>query len=187
MKTTNLTKLLLASLTLLGAQAVSAKPTLNYDYAGLQYFNQDLDDYNCNQDGLSLNGSLEINKDFFARGSFTDASGNKGCGSQSLTIGAGYRALFRAQSSIYGVISFEDISPDHGRSDSGLILAGGIRTYLSNSLEGKIEVAHHTVYDGNNEISGGLVYWFDSQLAVTGDVSLGSDQTTLAVGVRLGF
>ena len=187
MKTTNLTKMLLASIALFGAQAASAKPTINYDYAGLQFFNQDLDDFNCNQNGLTLNGSLELSKDFFARGSFTDANGNKGCGSQNLTIGAGYRTLFRNQSSIYGVISFEDISPDRGTSDSGLILAGGIRTFLSNNLEGKIEVAHHTVYDGDNEISGGLVYWFDSQLALTGDLSLGSDQTTLAVGVRVGF
>lgn len=194
MKIKNLTTLFLASMTLMGAQVVSAKPNansaksvLNYDYAGLQFFNQNLDNYDCNQNGLTLNGSLELSKDFFARGSFTDANGNKGCGSQNLTLGVGYRALFRNQSSIYGVMSFEDISPDHGSSDSGLILAGGIRTYLSNNLEGKIEVAHHTIYDGDNEISGGLVYWFDPQLALTGDVSLGSDQTTLAVGVRVSF
>jgi hypothetical protein len=187
MKAKNLAKLLLATLTLAGAQAAVAKSNISYNYVGLQYFTQDLDDFDCDQDGLNLYGSVEINNDFFARGSFSDVSGNKGCGSQNLTIGAGYRTMFSSQSSIYGVLSFEDISPDNGDGDSGLVLAGGFRTYLSNNLEGKIEVAHHTAFDGDNEIIGGLVYWFNPKLALTGDVSLGSDQTSLAVGARLAF
>jgi len=186
MKTANLTKLLLASLTLVGAQAVSAKPTINYDYAGLQFTSQDLDTYDCNQNGLNLYGSLALSNEFFARGSFSDVSGGR-CGSQNLTIGGGYRTQFGAASSVYGVVSFEDISPDNGTGDSGIILAGGIRSFLTNNLEGKVEVAHHTAFDGDNEITGGLVYWFDSQWSLTGDLSLGSDQTTLAVGVRVGF
>jgi hypothetical protein len=186
MKAKNLTTLLLASLALAGAQAAFAKPH-NYTYAGIQFFDQDLDNYNCDQNGLNLYGSLELNQNFFARASFADANGNRGCGSQNLTLGGGYQTAFGSQSSIYGVVSFEDISPDHGDGDSGLILAAGIRTYLMSDLEGKVEVAHHTAFDGDNEIIGGVVYWFDTSLSVTGDVSLGSDQTTLAVGVRMSF
>ncbi len=188
MKTTKLAKMLLASLTLVGVSATAAtNSALSYNYAGLQYFSQDLDDYDCDQDGLNLYGSVEINSDFFARGSFSDVSGDKGCGSQNISIGAGYRTAFSSQSSIYGVLSFEDISPDHGDGDSGLILAGGIRTYLSNNLEGKVEIAHHTAFDGDTEIVGGLAYWFTPRFSLTGDVSLGSEQTTFAVGGRISF
>lgn len=188
MKTKNLAKLLLASITIMGAQAVVAKPAAlpSFNYAGIQFSSQDLDKYDCKQDGIGLNGSFAINSDFFARGSFSDVSGDT-CGSQSLSVGAGYRAQFRSQSSIYGVLSFEDISPDSGDGDSGLVLAGGIRGYLTNDLEGKVEVAHHTAFDGDTEIIGGLAYSFDKNFALTGDLSVGADQNTLAVGVRYNF
>lgn len=188
MKATKLAKMLLASLTLVGVSATAAtNSTLSYNYAGLQYFSQDLDDFDCDQDGLNLYGSMEINSDFFARGSFSDVSGNHGCGGQGISIGAGYRAAFSSQSSVYGALSFEDISPDHGDGDSGLILAGGIRTLLSNNLEGRLEVAHHTVGDGTTEIVGGLAYAFDTRFSLTGDVGFSSDQTTFAFGVRATF
>jgi len=188
MKTTKLAKLLLASLTLVGVSATAAtNSALSYNYLGLQYVNQDLDDYDCDQDGLNLYGSLELTDEFFARASLTDVGGDKGCGSRTASIGAGYRTAFGSQSSIYGVLSVEDTSVDHGDSDKGLIAAAGIRTYLSSNLEGKVELAHHTAFDGDTEINGGLVYWFDPRFAVTGDVSLGSEQTTFAVGARMSF
>jgi len=188
MKTTKLAKLLLASLTLVGVSATAAtNSALSYNYLGLQYVNQDLDDYDCDQDGLNLYGSLELTDEFFARASLTDVGGDKGCGSRTASIGAGYRTAFGSQSSIYGVLGVEDTSVDHGDSDKGLIAAAGIRTYLSSNLEGKVELAHHTAFDGDTEINGGLVYWFDPRFAVTGDVSLGSEQTTFAVGARMSF
>lgn len=188
MKATKLATMFLASLTLVGVSATaSANSGLSYNYAGLQYFSQDLDDFDCDQDGLNLYGSLELNSDFFARGSFSDASGNHGCGAQAFSVGAGYRTAFSSQSSVYGALSFEDISPDHGDGDSGLIVAGGIRTILGNNLEGRLEVAHHTVGDGTTELVGGLAYAFNPTFSLTGDVSFGSDQTTFAFGIRAHF
>ncbi len=187
MKIKSLTQLAIAAAALFGAEAALAKSAINYDYVGIQYFNQDLDDAHCDQDGLDLNGSLAINREFFVRGSYADASGNHGCGSESLNLGVGYRWAFRGNADFYAVVGFDDISPDHGESDSGLVLAGGIRTFLTNELEGRLEVAHHTVYDGDNEIRGELVYFFDPRLALTGDVSLGSDQTSFGIGLRYNF
>jgi hypothetical protein len=188
MKTTKLAKLFLASLTLVGVSATAAtNSALSYNYAGLQYVSQDLDDFDCDQDGLNLYGSLELTSEFFARGSYSDLGGDRNCGSETVSIGAGYRTAFSSQSSIYGALSFEDTSVDHGHSDSGLIVAAGIRTYFGNNLEGRVEVAHHTAFDGDTEINGGLAYWFDPRFSLTGDVSVGSDQTTFAVGARVNF
>ena len=188
MKATKLATLFLASLTLASVTATAAtNSALSYNYAGLQYVNQDLDDFDCDQDGLNLYGSLELTSEFFARGSFSDLGGDRGCGSETVSIGAGYRTAFSSQSSIYGVLSFEDTSVDQGDSDSGLVVAAGIRTYLASNLEGRIEVAHHTAFDGDTELNGGLAYWFDPRFALTGDVSFGSDQTTFAVGARVSF
>lgn len=187
MKIKSLTLLALASAALVGAHTAAAKSAISYDYVGIQYFNQDLDDAHCDQDGVDLNGSFAINREFFVRGSYADTSGNHGCGSESLNLGVGYRWAFRGNADFYALVGFDDVSPDRGDSDSGLVLAGGIRSFLTNELEGRLELAHHTVYDGDNEIRGQLAYFFDPSLAVTGDVSLGSDQTSFGIGLRYNF
>lgn len=164
-----------------------AKSPMDYSYAGIQYFDQRLDDADCSQDGLNLYGSVEINADLFAIGSFSDASGDNNCGSETISIGVGYQTLFGADSSVYGSLSYEDTNVDFGNGDSGLIGAAGIRGFVARQLEAKVEVAHHTAFDGNTVINGGVAYWFNQQFAATGDVSLGSDVSTIAVGLRMNF
>jgi hypothetical protein len=171
----------------MAAQQSIAKSPMDYSYAGVRYFDQRLDDADCSQDGLSIYGSVEINEDLFAIGAISDASGNRGCGSETISAGVGYQTLFGADSSLYGSLSYESTNVDYGKSDSGLVGAVGIRGFISRALEAKIEAAHHTAFDGNTVLNGGVVYWFNQQFAATGDVSLGSDVSTIAVGMRMNF
>lgn len=171
---------------LVGSMGVNAAPAISYNYAALQYVDQDVDDYDCNQDGLRASGSFELNSDFFALGSFSDVSGG-GCGSQAFNAGIGYHTLFGAESSMYGALSFENISPDNGSSDSGMVVAGGLRGFIHNNLEAKVELSHHTVGDGNTVLGGGVAYWFLPNLSVTGDVGLGTEASEFAAGLRLNF
>ena len=188
MKATLLKGLLItASISALTAQAAAPKSGLEYTHAGIQYFSQTLDDYDCRQDGISLNGSFDLNGHWFALGAYTDASGNKQCGSENIQVGAGYRTLFKDKIDIYGTARFEDVNVDYGTGDSGIILAGGLRGFLAQQLEGKIEIAHHTAFDGTTLINGGVAYWFDKQFALTGDISLGADGTSFAIGGRMSF
>jgi hypothetical protein len=179
--------LLAASITTLNSHAAPTQSGLEYTYAGIQYFSQQLDQYDCNQDGISLNGSLDLNGHWYALGTYSDASGNKHCGSETISAGAGYRTLFKDKIDIYGNVSFEDTSADYGDGDSGIILAGGLRGFIAQQLEGKIEIAHHTAFDGTTLINGGVAYWFEKQFAVTGDISLGADGTAFAIGARMNF
>jgi hypothetical protein len=187
MKLSHLSSILITSCALLSAPLTWAKSAVSYDYAGIQYLSQNLDDADCSQDGLNIYGSMELNSDFFAIGSLADVGGSKNCGSSTLSLGAGYQELFGADSSIYGTLSYENTSVDHGHSDSGLVAAVGLRGFFQPNLEAKIELAHHTAFDGNTVINGGLVYWFQSNLAATGDLSLGSDTSGIAVGLRMSF
>lgn len=175
-----------AAVSLVASASVMARPAISYNYAGVQYVDQDVDDYDCSQDGLRVYGSYELNSDFFALGSFSDVSGG-GCGSQALSVGLGYQTLFGADSSIYGTVSFENISPDYGSSDSGVVVAGGLRGFINNNLEAKVELAHHTVGDGNTVLGGGVAYWFQPTMSVTGDLGLGTEASEIAVGLRVNF
>ena len=183
-------KVLIPSIALASALIMSpafAKSPMDYSYAGIQYFDQKLDDADCNQDGLNLYGSLEITSDLFAVASLADASGNNGCGSETIRAGIGYQTLFGADASVYGTLSYENTDVDHGQSDSGFVGAVGIRGFVARALEAKVEVAHHSAFDGNTVVNGGVAYWFNQQFAVTGDATLGSDASGIAAGVRMNF
>jgi len=182
-----LSQVLLVSSALFVSSYSMAKSDIDYNYVGIQYFDNNLDDADCSENGLSLNGSIELNSDFFALGSYADASGNKLCGSKTISAGVGYQTLFGADSSAYGTLSLEDVSGDHYEDDNGLVVAVGLRGFVKPNLEGKIELAHHTAFDGNTVITGGGAYWFDPQFAATGEVSLGSDVSGIAIGLRVDF
>lgn len=181
--------MLIAVAGLTASATTMAADRISYNYAGVQFVDQDidLDNGDCNQDGLRLNGSLELNDDFFVLGAVSDVSGNRNCGSETVRAGLGYHTLFGADSSIYGALSFENVSVDHGESDSGLVAAVGLRGFVLNKLEAKVELAHHTAHDGNTVLGGGVAYWFAPRFAVTGDVGLGSEASEIAVGLRLNF
>lgn len=198
MKTTVLIASLAAALAANAAEAQNNRPNtsykprapaVSYTHAGARYMFQDLDEYNCDQDGINLYGSLDIQDGWFARAAFSDVSGDNGCGSSNVVAGGGYHTRFDQNMDMYATLSFESISPDGegNDSDSGLIMAGGIRGFLTGQLEGGIEIFHSTTFDGTTGINGVLAYWFNDVVAMTGDVGLASDITTFAVGVRFNF
>lgn len=165
--------------------AEKVRPT--YTYAGIQYINQDLDDNDCSQDGLQVEGSYDVDKAFFVQGSFADVSGDSNCGSSSFKAGGGYRAGWGETSHVYGLLSVQDVSVDVGSGDSGLTLAGGLRGYIIPGIEAYGEVEYSTLFDGDVSLNAGGAYWFNGQFSVTGDLSLGGDQTSFAIGGRMTF
>ncbi len=163
-----------------------ALESVSYNYVGLQYLTQDLDDYNCDQDGLGVYGSHDLQDGFFVQGSLSDVSGDH-CGSTTLAAGLGYHTLFGADSSIYGALSFERTDVDAGSDDSGLILAVGVRGYVTREVEARAEIAHHTIFDGDTQLNLGANYWFNQQFSATADLSLGGDATGIAIGLRMNY
>ncbi|QEY11703.1 MULTISPECIES: hypothetical protein [unclassified Cellvibrio] len=178
--------LVIAAAGLFGSVNVLANSPISYNYAALQFVNQDIDDSNCDQDGLRLSGSLELNSDFFAVGSFSDLSDGR-CGAEALSVGIGYHTLFGADSSLYGTLSVENVDIDHYDSDSGIVAAVGLRGFINQQVEAKAQLAHHTAFDGNTVLSGGLAYWFARNFAATADVGLGTEASEIALGVRMNF
>jgi hypothetical protein len=163
-------------------------PVISYTHVGARYMFQDLDinGGSCDQDGINVYGSMDVKEGWFAKASFADVSGD-GCGSTSVSVGGGIHSRLDRNLDAYATLSFESISPNHGSSDSGLILAAGLRGFLGQQLEGGVELYHSTTFDGQTAIHGSLLYWFNDALAVTGDLGLGSDVTTFAIGARLNF
>lgn len=160
-----------------------------YNYAGVKYFTQDLDFDNgaeCTQDGIFIDGSLDINGAVFAHGSYGDVSGD-GCGSSTLTAGVGYRSAWGETSHLYGTLAFTDTSVDAGNGDSGLVLGGGIRGFVVPGIEGYFEVEHSTAFDKSTVANFGGAYWVNKDFSATLDIGFGSDQRSFAIGARISF
>lgn len=172
------------------AQSANVAPLagqqVSYNYAGLHYVSQDLDDYNCTQDGLGIYGSMDLNSGWYAGASFLDVSGG-GCGSSTIEGHGGFRTEFNAMFDMYGTVGFESISADVGDGDSGLVVAGGLRGFVKPQLEAQFELNHHTAGDGTTAISAGGSYWFQSNIAATASLAIGSDVTQFSIGAKMNF
>ncbi|WP_347331534.1 outer membrane beta-barrel protein [Marinimicrobium locisalis] len=184
-------KAVIGSLAIAGALSALSLPVLadavSYNYAGLRYVDQDLDDYDCGQDGLNVYGSLDIQQGFFGQASLTDVSGEGGCGSMTISASGGYRIPFNKQFDLYGTIGFESTDVDVGNDDSGLVIAGGLRGFIAENLEAKVELAHRTAFDGDTGINGGVAYFFTPQISATFDLGVSSEATTWGLGARMNF
>lgn len=161
-------------------------PGITYTYAGARYLFQSLDSYNCDQDGINLYGSLDIQDGFFARASYTDVSGD-GCGSSTFSAGGGYHTAYTSSIDMFATLSFESLSVDEGEGDSGIEITAGMRTYLQEQLEGNLSLFHSTTGITQTGIRGGLVYWFNEQFSATADLGFSADATTFAIGGRVAF
>lgn len=167
-------------------QPQAQTPGISYTYAGVRYMFQNLDNYDCDQDGLNIYGSLDIQDGFYAKASFSDVDGDV-CGSRSFIAGGGYHTAFSDTTDMYATVSFGSISADGGGDDSGLELAGGLRSYLKEQVEGNVELFHNTIGDSETGIRGGLLYWFNGEFAASADLGLSADSTTFAIGARMAF
>ena len=162
-------------------------PGITYTYAGVRYINQSIDGsgIDCDQDGLNLFGSLDLKEGFFAKASYSDVSGNHGCGSSSFSAGAGYHTAYSDTVDMYATLSFVSVS--EGDNDSGLEFAGGMRTFLTEVVEGSVELYHGTYGLEETGIRGTVDYWLNESWTVNGGVALGSDSTTFGLGARYAF
>lgn len=174
----------------MGAQSSLAQPSsagVSYNHVGLKYIEQNLDDFDCNQDGLSAYGNLKLQGQWFATGELTDVSGNNGCGSSTIRAGGGFHAAFSHRFDWYGTLSAERIDPDAGDSDTGLVAAVGLRGYVWDRIEAKAELAHHTVFDDTTQVTLGGYYWITPAAAATVDTSLSDEGESISIGARLNF
>lgn len=175
---------LLAAGALTSTMAMAAE-RISYDYVGAQFISQNIDG-GCDPDGLQLYGNTSLNSSVFLHGSLSDVS-DGGCGSTNLSAAIGYHTLFGADSSIYGLVGIDYVDVDHGGDDNGLRVSVGVRGFVAHNLEGKVEVSYHSIFDGNATLTGGVSYWLNRNVSLVGELTLGTDVSTIAAGARYHF
>lgn len=159
----------------------------NFNYAGIGYTWDDLEEFDCEQDGLYVEGSIMVNEQMFLQGQYSDVDGNNGCGSQLGRVGAGIRADFGANSALYGIFSLVHL--DYGQdADPGFGLNVGIRSIVAPGVELRGYLAHDDVdeYD-QTYLGAGVNYWLSREFSLTGEATVSDDTQGISAGIRLNF
>lgn len=159
----------------------------NFNYFGIGYAYDDLEDYNCTQDGLFLEGSLSYDEQVFIQARHVDVTSNDpyGCGSTTTQLSLGLRGDYGTSSVLYGKASvlFRDYGDD---SDPGLGMSFGVRSIVANGLEAEGFIGYETVDSFSQSYVGGAAnYWISRDFSLRATISTTSKSTTgFTFGVR---
>lgn len=155
----------------------------NYTYLGLGYAYDRLD-RDCEQDGLSLEGSLVINELSFVRVNHTDVTSSSWCGSTTSSFAGGVRSDIGGSSSVYATAAL--VHRDYGNnSETGLGADAGIRSIIVPGLEVDGFVGYEVIDDIEiTYFGGGLNYWISRDFSLTATATVNDNNDK---GIRVGL
>lgn len=178
------------SICLADASMAQHRPGYNFVYA--TYVREDIDEFDCTQDGLAVGGSLAVDEQIFVAAQAIDVSGD-GCGSQLLRVESGIRQDYGTASSLFAKASLFNLDIDNLDSGLGFGLAAGIRSYIDSGVEAFAQITYDNVDIDNVDLGvtfgGGVVYHLQDGISLTGELTYGVENETLGtnVGVRYSF
>lgn len=195
--------IILSSLLIASASANSAeqsKNSLSYNYIGIGYGANDLDDGSTSMKltGYGAEASGLINESFFITGVFSNASTDKvkvnsvsinaDVDVQSYALGIGYRQPISADTDVYAIVGgvnqkvkLSATGVSETERASAATFDAGIKTLIAENLQLKIEAG---VILGDMRGKTELQYKVSSNIAATAGFALGKDSTSYLLGIR---
>ena len=173
---------------------VSFAENVSYTYVRLGYVNTEIDagPINVDGDGLELDGSFGFANNAFAFGTYSDLDFDFGIDASLLELGGGYHHRITPKIDLVGRLGYvrSDINTSFGNADDdGLLLSGGVRSRITNSIEGRAALNIRTIDSGANdtELDLGGDYYVTDRITVGLGLRLGDDATTWFLGGRYSF
>ncbi len=161
---------------------------LGYNYVEVDYYNVEIDGAPVNDEGFALGGSVLFTDNFFFTARYADSDDL-----QRISAGLGAQAPLSKRSSLYGVLSYEDIDIDRvNRDENGFAIEGGLRHALASNFEVSgglqyLNIDNVKVFDDEFGYKLGAVYSFTPGIAVKAGYNIVDDYEEFTVGARLSF
>lgn len=175
------------------ASGVSLAADVSYDYLRLSYVDTELEvgPVDLDGDGLQLGGSVSVFNNAFAFGTFSDLDLDFGVDASRLEIGGGYHHRLTPKLDLVGRLGYVSVDLDSaggGADDDGILLSGGVRSRLTDVIEGRASLNHRSMDEGDNdtELELGGDYYITGQFNVGLGLSFG-DATTWLLSGRYSF
>lgn len=167
---------------------------VSYTYVRLAYVNTEIDvgPANFDGDGLELDGSFGFANNAFVFGTYSDLDFDFGVSASLLEIGGGYHHRIMPKLDLIGRLGYVRADVDTsfgGGDDDGLLLSGGVRSRITDSIEGRAALNIRTLDSGANdtELDLGGDYFVTNRITVGIGLRLGDDATTWLLGGRYNF
>lgn len=136
-------------------------------------------------DGIEIGGSFRFNEQFYGIAGFQDLDGG-GVSVELFEFGGGI--IFPVEKMDFvGEISL--INADvPGDSDTGLALTGGVRSFITPELEGRVNVRYEDLFDDSDTfIEFGGDYFLAANLSIGATLELASEADRFTLGGRFYF
>lgn len=191
---------MLALAGLLAIPGAALATDLNYNYVEVDYVTVDVDDIDEDFDGWAVNGSFLLSEQVFLFGGYSDISSDRIGGfklsTEGVTLGMGYRYELSRQTDLNFAAAFERAKAkaelsgfgSESVSESGYSLAVGVRHMAAPQLELGVGAVYVDIGDADDTSANANLLWHVTDVVALGvSLSLGSDATGYAAGVRFKF
>ena len=167
--------------------SASAAP-LSYNNLELDFYDVEIDGSPVEDEGFALGGSAEITPNIFLSGRYADSDQL-----QRISAGVGAHTPLAQNTSLYGVLSFEDIDIDRlNQDENGFGVEGGLRHALTTNLEVNggvqyISIDDVAVFDDEVGYKLGATYNFTERLGLKAGANMIDDYEEFTIGGRYSF
>ena len=165
-----------------------------YTYVDLSFVDVEFDvgPASIDGDGFAVGGAYTVADGFYVDGSYQDAGFDFGVDGEFLRIGGGYFHPLNEDLDFVATLAYVDAEVSIGRfsaGDDGLAFGGGVRVAIRDDFEVDAMVEFIDMDLGGSdtgfEVRGR--YYFNEDIAVTGQLDLAKDIETFRIGVRFEF
>jgi hypothetical protein len=168
--------------------AVSQADTMDYSFAELAYVDSEFG--NLNGDGISLRGSLPINKSFFVYAGYWDVGYDFNVDLTSFEAGAGGHLPLADKVDLvgrFGLVRSEFDSGNSSNEDDGFTFGAHVRTVVMPRFELEGGFEYIDLGDSDTLIVLQGRYFFVEQVAGGLRLEFGDDIDSMSLGVRVTF
>jgi opacity protein-like surface antigen len=191
---------ILALAALLALPGAALATDLNYNYLEVDYVTVDIDDFDEDFDGWAVSGSFLLAEQVYMFGGYSDIStdniGGFKLSGEGLSLGVGYRYELSRQTDLNFAGAFERAKArisysgfgSESETENGYSLAVGVRHLVSPQFELGVGAVYVDIGDADDTSAVANALWHLTELVAVGvSLSLGSDSTGYAGGVRFKF
>ncbi len=177
-------KLMIAAGLLLPLVATAAP--LNYNFIDVDYFDVEVDGAPVSDSGFSVGGSAEFAENFFFAGRYADTDPL-----ERVTAGVGAKTTLAPATSIYGLLSFENIDAKVA-DDNGFGVEAGLRQAVTNSFEVSGALQYYQIddvatFDDEFGFKIGGLFNFNDNFGIEAGYNNVDDYEEITVGGRMTF
>ncbi|MDP6409359.1 MAG: outer membrane beta-barrel protein [Planctomycetota bacterium] len=182
--------LLASSLPLSRAAAQDSASTFSYTYLNITYSMEDVDGFDDDAVGITLDGAIRISDSLHLVGGYGDGEIEAFGTALSLdtySIGVGYNSPLSDRADLYVRARYIDVEAEAlgaSASEDGFGFSAGVRFMVAERVELGAALQHLDLGDGDTGFGVGALFYPSERIGLGASLTAFDESTAVAVGLR---